>query len=140
MVVRLSRAVNNDIIEICKDGFPNEVCGVLIGKMEKNTFKISSFIACKNLNKERSVDRYELDPKDYKNADQIAKEQSMDIIGIYHSHPNHPAIASDTDKLFAQERFIYLIYSIYDKEYKDLIAWALNEQQSKMEEVLIEIS
>ena len=79
-MVRLSRAVNNDIIEICKDGFPNEVCGVLIGKMEKNTFKISSFIACKNLNKERSVDRYELDPKDYKNADQIAKEQSMDCL------------------------------------------------------------
>ena len=53
MVVRLSRAVNNDIIEICKDGFPNEVCGVLIGKMEEDDFQISSFVACKNLNKER---------------------------------------------------------------------------------------
>ncbi len=98
MVVRLSRAINNDIIEICKDGFPNEVCGVLIGKMEEDDFQISSFVACKNLNKERSVDRYELDPKDYINADRVAKEQSMDIIGIYHSHPNHPAIASDPDK------------------------------------------
>ena len=62
-------------------------------------------------------------------ADKEASSKGHEIIGIYHSHPNHPAIASKTDKLFAQERYIYLIYSIYEKEYKNLIGWVLNKTE-----------
>ena len=103
-------------------------------------YDILDFAACKNLNTERAVDRYELDPRDYMLADKEASSKGHEIIGIYHSHPNHPAIASKTDKLFAQERYIYLIYSIYEKEYKNLIGWVLNKREDKMDQILIEIS
>ena len=96
-------------------------------------------MACKKLNEKRSTDRYVLNQKDYIKADKEARKQNLDIIGIYHSHPNHPAIASDTDKRLAQERYIYLIYSIYKKKYTNLLGWILNEEEDKMEGAKIEI-
>ena len=138
-MVKISSDTNKKIINICEQGFPNEVCGVLIGTMNGNDFDILDFFPCKNLNKERAVDRYELDLKDYISADKEAREKGLDIVGIYHSHPNHPAIASDTDKYFAQERYIYLIYSIYESKYKDLIGWVFNEKEDEMNEVSIEV-
>tara|TARA_Y100000817_G_scaffold154425_2_gene120688 strand:- start:3672 stop:4100 length:429 start_codon:yes stop_codon:yes gene_type:complete len=142
-VVKISTDTNKKLIKICENGFPNEVCGVLVGKITGDNYDrydILDFAACKNLNTERAVDRYELDPRDYMLADKEASSKGHEIIGIYHSHPNHPAIASKTDKLFAQERYIYLIYSIYEKEYKNLIGWVLNKREDKMDQILIEIS
>ena len=137
MVVEIPKFLNDKLISICEEGFPNEVCGVLIGKIINNNYKISTSMACKNLNEKRSTDRYV--QKDYIKADKEARKQNLDIIGIYHSHPNHPAIASDTDKRLAQERYIYLIYSIYKKKYTNLLGWILNEEEDKMEGAKIEI-
>ena len=139
MVVEIPKFLNDKLISICEEGFPNEVCGVLIGKIINNNYKISTSMACKNLNEKRSTDRYALNQKDYIKADKEARKQNLDIIGIYHSHPNHPAIASDTDKRLAQERYIYLIYSIYKKKYTNLLGWILNEEEDKMEGAKIEI-
>jgi proteasome lid subunit RPN8/RPN11 len=139
MVVEIPKFLNDKLISICEEGFPNEVCGVLIGKIINNNYKISTSMACKNLNEKRSTDRYVLNQKDYIKADKEARKQNLDIIGIYHSHPNHPAIASDTDKRLAQERYIYLIYSIYKKKYTNLLGWILNEEEDKMEGAKIEI-
>ena len=49
------KRINNKLIEICEEGFPNEVCGVLIGKKDKEIFTINDYYVCENLNKERSV-------------------------------------------------------------------------------------
>jgi|TARA_B100001142_G_scaffold52881_6_gene50821 proteasome lid subunit RPN8/RPN11 len=139
-VVIIKEEINNQLKRICEVGFPDEVCGVLIGKMEDNNFVISDFKICENTNHERSIDRYELNPKDFMSAEKYAKDHGLDIVGIYHSHPSHPAIASETDKLYAWPGFIYLIYSIYENRYKDLIGWIINEELDKFETTKISIS
>ena len=139
MVVKIKKRINNKLIEICEEGFPHEVCGVLIGKKDKEIFTINDYYVCENLNKERSVDRYELNPIDYIKAENHAKKITLSIIGIYHSHPNHPAIASETDKMFAWPDMAYLIYSIYDSKFKDLISWQIDDSKDKFVEIDTEL-
>ena len=139
MVVKIKRQINDKLIEICEKGFPNEVCGVLIGKKNKEIFIIDDYYICENLNKERSIDRYELNPIDYIKAEDLAKKSNASIIGIYHSHPNHPAIASDTDKMFAWPDMAYLIYSIYDGKFKNLISWQIDESEDVFAQINTEL-
>ena len=139
MVVKIKRQINDKLIEICEKGFPNEVCGVLIGKKNKEIFIIDDYYVCENLNKERSIDRYELNPIDYIKAEDRAKKSNASIIGIYHSHPNHPAIASETDKMFAWPDMAYLIYSIYDGKFKNLISWQIDESEDVFAQINTEL-
>ena len=139
MVVKIKRQINDKLIEICEKGFPNEVCGVLIGKKNKEIFIIHDYYICENLNKERSIDRYELNPIDYIKAEDRAKKSNASIIGIYHSHPNHPAIASETDKMFAWPDMAYLIYSIYDGKFKNLISWQIDESEDIFAQINTEL-
>tara|TARA_B100000900_G_scaffold97866_3_gene80918 strand:+ start:889 stop:1314 length:426 start_codon:yes stop_codon:yes gene_type:complete len=138
-VVKIKRQINDKLIEICEKGFPNEVCGVLIGKKNKEIFIIDDYYICENLNKERSIDRYELNPIDYIKAEDRAKKSNASIIGIYHSHPNHPAIASETDKMFAWPDMAYLIYSIYDGKFKNLISWQIDESEDVFAQINTEL-
>jgi len=139
VVVKIKRQINYKLIEICEKGFPNEVCGVLIGKKNKEIFMIDDYYICENLNKERSIDRYELNPIDYIKAEDRAKKSNASIIGIYHSHPNHPAIASETDKMFAWPDMAYLIYSIYDGKFKNLISWQIDESEDVFAQINTEL-
>jgi proteasome lid subunit RPN8/RPN11 len=139
VVVKIKRQINDKLIEICEKGFPNEVCGVLIGKKNKEIFIIDDYYVCENLNKERSIDRYELNPIDYIKAEDRAKKSDASIIGIYHSHPNHPAIASETDKMFAWPDMAYLIYSIYDGKFKNLISWQIDESEDVFAQINTEL-
>jgi len=139
VVVKIKRQINDKLIEICEKGFPNEVCGVLIGKKNKEIFIIDDYYICENLNKERSIDRYELNPIDYIKAEDRAKKSDASIIGIYHSHPNHPAIASETDKMFAWPDMAYLIYSIYDGKFKNLISWQIDESEDVFAQINTEL-
>ena len=59
-MVIIKEEINNQLKRICEVGFPDEVCGVLIGKIEDNNFVFSDFKICENTNHERSIDRYEL--------------------------------------------------------------------------------
>jgi proteasome lid subunit RPN8/RPN11 len=58
--------------------------------------------------------------------------------GIYHSHPKHPAIPSETDRLSAQPFFSYVIISVLDKDTTELRSWLLNEERQFEEEKIID--
>ena len=144
-MVTIDNDLNKRLIDVCQNGFPNEVCGVLIGKLIfgkstlDNIYNIIDFKVCENINKDRAIDRFQIRPNDLESAREEAEAKKMDIIGVYHSHPSHPANASKTDKLYAALDYVYLIYSIYDNQYKELKGWVLNDQKDKMESVPVEI-
>src|SRR5271169_2550742 len=97
----LPREVQEEIFAHARSGYPHEVCGVLLGKMHgiapgERREAVSSFRA-KNLNEDRPHDRYLMDPSDMNAADVAARERGLEIVGFYHSHPDHPAVASKTD-------------------------------------------
>lgn len=151
MVVRISKSAHRGMIDHAESGYPNEVCGVMIGK---DGF-ISHFKHCKNLitenkvqtefkktnnlDKERAKDRYELDPISYMEADEWARENDLEILGIYHSHPDHPSKPSETDRQIASPGWGYIIFSISNGKYRDARLWYINEEDFKFEQVEYEI-
>ncbi len=115
--------------EHAERGYPDEVCGVMIGAGRV----VSEFTECRNLNTERAHDRYELDPLSFNFADTSAREKNLNIVGIYHSHPDHPARPSETDRVRAWSGWGYLIMSIEKGVLKDSTLWYLNEKTERFE-------
>ena len=87
--------------------YPSEGCGVLVGSAgDDGAVSVRSVSAARNLS-ERGRDRYELDPLAIVRAERAAREAGLDVVGFWHSHPDHPAEPSrlDTERAWAGRRF-----------------------------------
>ena len=73
------------------------------------------------------------------NAEQFAIENDTQLLGIYHSHPNHPAIASKHDLEKAMPYFSYVIISVIDGKYDDIKSWKLYDEKRAFYEESITI-
>ncbi len=135
MVVKIVKPTYDEIIKLAEAGYPEEVCGVLMG----NNGCITKFKECRNQNLERARDRYELDPLSFKEADDWARLYGMEILGIYHSHPDHPSRPSMFDRERAWPDWVYIILSIHNGKYNDGRAWILYDYDSPFVEEKIEL-
>ncbi len=115
------------IKEHVKEAYPHECCGLLAGKgfgEEKDVFETHRL---RNLNSERANDRYEVDPKEYMEVDRDTASRKLSIIGIYHSHPDHPSKPSEFDAGRAWEGYSYLIIAVAKGEEFELKSWVFND-------------
>ena len=76
---------------------PHECCGILLGRMEGDTRTVEAVLRASNTRTDSAHNRYHIDPKELVAAQRQAREQGLDIVGFYHSHPDHPARWSATD-------------------------------------------
>lgn len=106
-------------------GYPHETCGVVIGRLESNQHVVIRVVEARNRNTERAHDRYDLHPEDFMRADRSARAEGLEIIGIWHSHPDHPAQPSETDRAAAWEGWSYVIASVTKQGVADLRSWRL---------------
>ena len=79
----------------------------------------------RNLNRERARDRYELAPKDLLASDGAARERGLEIVGVWHSQPDHPAVPSATVREGFWEGWSYLIAAVERGGLRDLRSWRL---------------
>src|SRR5882724_5152916 len=97
--------------------FPDEGCGFLFGTEDQNGDRIVSDLLVVNNSKEGDKRRrFEISPSDYLAAEQYAEDNKLTLLGVYHSHPNHPAIPSEHDRVAAQPYFSYIIISVLDQK------------------------
>ena len=80
-----------------EEAYPNECCGVLTGHFEGDGNKATVAISCANTRQDSPRNRYRIAPIDLVRIQRQAREEGRDIIGFYHSHPDHPAQWSTTD-------------------------------------------
>ncbi len=90
------------------EGYPDEICGLMLG----NDHVVTDVRRARNIIVERSRDRYEIDPLDQIRIQREADASGLDVIGYYHSHPDHPAQASRFDTERAWAGYVYVIVSI----------------------------
>lgn len=115
--------------------FPDECCGFLFGREESNGFRAVTQIQVVNNAKEGDKRRrFAISPLDYIKAEQYAEDHQLQLLGVYHSHPNHPAIPSEHDRIAAQPWFSYVIVSVLDGRPDALRSWRLNEEDHFDEE------
>ncbi|MDQ2943761.1 MAG: M67 family metallopeptidase, partial [Candidatus Dormibacteraeota bacterium] len=75
---------------------------------------VSEVRRARNIIVERARDRYEIDPRDHIRIQRAADADGLDIVGYYHSHPDHPAQASRFDTERAWAGYVYLIVSVHE--------------------------
>ena len=119
--------------------YPDECCGIMLGTMAGENRTVKKIFPAENLNKERSKDRYELNQKDFLKADREAQSLDLEIVGIYHSHPDHPSKASETDRQKAHEGYSYLIVAIHQGKFHSKNSCVLNSEKQFQEENIVEV-
>jgi proteasome lid subunit RPN8/RPN11 len=98
-----------------EETYPHECCGVLLGSTEDGGARaVTSIARANNTRTDSAHNRYNIDPKDLIRIQREARERGEDIIGFYHSHPDHPAQWSQTD--FAEAHWFGCSYVITSVE------------------------
>ena len=117
--------------------YPHEACGLLIGTRRPSDGGSDAVDAVHagNLNEERPKDRYQLDPADHFAAEEQARAAGLEVVGVWHSHPDHPAQPSETDRSAAWEGWSYLILSVTSEGVTESRSWRLREE-AFIEEVI----
>lgn len=127
------------MVEDAVNTFPDECCGFMFGTEDGEANRIITEIQPVNNAKEGDKRRrFEIAPLDYLKAEQYAEENNRILLGIYHSHPNHPAIPSEHDRKAAQPYFSYVIVSVLNNEIITLRSWRLNEEEQFEEEKILD--
>ena len=138
----MSIFLNQDIIERMEKHaittFPDECCGFMFGGFSNGIVKVEEISRVINAHPDSKARRFLISPEDYMNAESYADENGYALVGVYHSHPNHPAIPSEIDRQAALPGFSYIIFSIMDGKPSDVTAWELVEDRSEFRAVEIE--
>ena len=116
--------------------FPNECCGFLYGQ-DGTQRLIRKAVRVNNSKVGDQRRRFEIAPLDYVKAEQYALTHDLQLLGIYHSHPNHPAIASAHDLAKALPFFSYVIVSVMEGKIAATKSWKLEEDALAFHEELV---
>jgi proteasome lid subunit RPN8/RPN11 len=161
MTVRISNAAAEAMRRHAEQGYPLEICGFLVGTADDEgravreawparnaweddpALRRQVFEALESAGTEATADRWEsadmarrfiVDPKEIIAAMKRAREAGLDLIGLYHTHPNHPAIPSEFDLSVAWPEWSYVILSVRGGQVAELRSWVLNEEERRFEE------
>lgn len=134
-MIVIENEARNLMVEDAVRAFPDECCGFMFGTEDADDSRVIRDILVVNNSKEGDkTRRFEISPLDYLKAEQYAIDNNFSLLGIYHSHPKHPAIPSETDRRSAQPFFSYLIISVLETNIITLRSWRLNESEQFDEE------
>ena len=116
------------------EAFPDECCGVLVGRAAGRVAAAWPFVNTTSLDRQR---RFLIGPDDYRLAEARSAEAGLQILGFYHSHPNHPAEPSAFDLDHAWPNLSYLIVSVRDRVPREMRSWRLRADRSGYHEETI---
>ena len=111
--------------------YPNECCGAMLGGTADGTKLVREAMALENAFAGAQAARYELRPEDLLAADKVAREHKMDLIGIYHSHPDCDAYFSTTDLQNSCPWYSFVVLSIQKGEFNHANSWLPNVDQTE---------
>ena len=126
------------LLEQSRRAYPEECCGALLGyPAEADARVIVRVLAVANERNEERRTRYLIGPDEFRAADARARADGLDIVGFYHSHPDHPAVPSEFDRAHAWPWYAYVIVPVHDGRSGVPRAWRLAEDRSHFQELEI---
>ena len=137
--VRLSAAAHSTIRRLAEAAYPHEGCGVLIGTYDGEAVAAQEATSARNLWTERLFDRYDMDPADIQAADRSARALGLDVVGFWHSHPDHPARPSQFDADRSWADYAYLIVNTVAGGSGDLNAFGRDDEADVLQPIALEL-
>ena len=127
-----------DIFEHSRETYPEECCGILVGRDEQNRRIVTESHRARNTSEERRHERYLLDEKKLIEVIRATRGLSVDVVGFYHSHPDHPSCPSSHDtETAAWPGYSYLIVSVSTESIDGVQSWIMPANGDTFVEELI---
>ncbi len=123
--------------EWLEEHYPHEACGFFSGKDEAQKREVDDLWSVKNISTENLRRRFVIDPLDYMKAEQKVIQNESDLLGLFHSHPDHPAFPSEHDLAAAQPFFSYIIASVKEGKMQEVRSFRLKDGEFVEEKVII---
>jgi len=128
--VAISADVDDAIRRHGEETYPHECCGALVGREGQ----VTATVPLSNTTEEGPRRRFLVRPSDYRLAESRASELGAELLGFYHSHPDHPARPSQYDLDHAWPTFAYVIVAVAAGKAGDMTVWWLKDDRSTFEE------
>ena len=131
------------INQICQHGaktYPEECCGFLVGSSDHRGAVVRHVLPAENEHQESRRNRYTISPQDYLKAEKWADARGLQLLGFYHSHPDHPAQPSQYDLEHAWPNLVYVITEIQQGEAGQLNGFLLAPSRENFSPVPIVIN
>jgi proteasome lid subunit RPN8/RPN11 len=136
-MLSISKELLNQIHEHGEQAYPEEGAGFLLG----NHGKVENILPLPNAREQEARhNRFLITPQAYLNAELTADSLGLSLIGVFHSHPDHPNRPSEYDREWAQPFFSYIITTVNEGKAIESRSWRLLEDRSKFEEEPIQLS
>jgi proteasome lid subunit RPN8/RPN11 len=121
------------MVEHARATYPNECCGAMLGTVTDGQKRVVEAMPLENAAAGPQRERYELRPEDLLKADREARSRKMDLVGIYHSHPDCGAYFSETDLKNSCPWYSFVVLSIQKGEFDHANSWLPNPDQTAAE-------
>jgi proteasome lid subunit RPN8/RPN11 len=137
--ILLSEEVRAQIGAHGAEAYPQECCGALLGHESETGREITALLALVNRSEDSPRNRFSVTAEDVRVAERAARDKGLEVVGWYHSHPDHPARPSEYDREYAWPWYSYIIVSVAEGTAQGMSSWQLAEDRSGFSEEKIEV-
>jgi proteasome lid subunit RPN8/RPN11 len=140
-MIQLAKKNRNEVAAHGERDYPYECCGLLLGSFSKDGTKtvVETYPISNAREEEAKRNRFLIRPEELMQGEQAAKTKGLEVVGFYHSHPDHPAVPSQYDLDHAWPTYSYIIVSVRTGEAGDLRSWEMEPDRSHFEEEAITV-
>ena len=148
-MIKLSQKHLQTIHTHAESTYPDECCGLILGYVANDSKTVVEVRPTENawnteaaaeFGGERTTEskrqQYAIAPEVMLKIQKEARDRSLDIISIFHSHPDHPAIPSEWDRLYAWQGYSYIIVSVQNGKAGELQSWSLDNHHQFQAEAI----
>ncbi len=132
-MIRIEPEAWQEMLRHAESTFPNECCGAMLGVIDGDKKTVKRAVPLENAHAGPQQERYELRPEDLLRADREARQAGMDLIGIFHSHPDCDAYFSQTDLKNSCPWYSFVVLSIKNGEFDHANSYLPNADQTAAE-------
>jgi proteasome lid subunit RPN8/RPN11 len=132
-MIVLSGEQENSIRTEGEISYPNECCGILLGRIgDDGSRVVEDIMPIRNAREaEEQYHRFQIESEDVMRAELEARKRGLDVLGFYHSHPDHPAKPSDFDREHALPFYLYIITAVHKGKAGDFTSWELKTDRTE---------
>jgi proteasome lid subunit RPN8/RPN11 len=132
-MIKIDNEAWNVMVAHAESKFPNECCGAMIGRIEGDEKRVTGAVPMENAYAGEQGARYELRPEDLLAADRSARAAGLDLIGIFHSHPDCDAYFSKTDLENSCPWYSFVVLSVKSGKFDHAASFLPNPDQTAAE-------
>ena len=135
-MIQLAESHRHEIAAHGERDYPHECCGLLLGSFGADGTKlvVETYLISNEREEEAKRNRFLIRPEELRRGERYSETKGLEVVGFYHSHPDHPAVPSEYDLEHAWPTFSYIVISVRAGAARELRSWLMEPDRSRFNE------